>query len=542
MKQLTFALLLLLFSSCGGGRRAAMLALLDEADSLNRNYLPVTGDSLLKDAASWFDSHGSANERMRAHYLLGCAYRDKGEAPAALQSYNDAIDCADTTSADCDYRLLSRVHGQMGAVFIKEYLPTPALKEFEKACHFCHLIKDTLAYLLFEEAKIQSYYMLNERDSVISLTSKVRNEYIRLGQKQYAAGVVSELLFIYIREKKLSELKPYIDFYSSLSNVDHNEAQWSNYNYVQGMYYLGINRLDSAEYYLRRQHETSGGVINKQLLAYSGLLELFQEKKIPDSLYKYSKLYNAANDSSNLYRESAGILRMQHQYDYSRHQLLAEKYSNKEIQTRYQLYISIILLLMVLLTAIYLYRKNKIKYLDKIREINEKYYSELSAFRKATSELENLRAKNYSIQQLLVEKEEEIQSIEKRLLGFQQSENAHIDRSLYGIMCESQIIIHLHKLAAKGKCADSNELMEFRQVLNQQQPSLMEQLLQYDYNLNLRETNIVLLIKAQFLSSEISVLLNISPQVLSNTKSKILLRLFNIKGKANELNDIITQL
>ena len=34
-----------------GSHRAAMLAILDEADSLNRSYIPISSDSLLKEAA-----------------------------------------------------------------------------------------------------------------------------------------------------------------------------------------------------------------------------------------------------------------------------------------------------------------------------------------------------------------------------------------------------------------------------------------------------------------------------------------------------------
>ena len=73
--------------SCdSSGRRSAMLAVLDEADSLNRSYVPITSDSLLKEASTCFDHHGTPNERLRAHYLLGCAYRDMGEAPHAIET------------------------------------------------------------------------------------------------------------------------------------------------------------------------------------------------------------------------------------------------------------------------------------------------------------------------------------------------------------------------------------------------------------------------------------------------------------------------
>ena len=44
---------------------------------------------------------------MPAYYLLGRAYHEHGEAPMALQCYHDAIDCADTTAADCDYAQLA---------------------------------------------------------------------------------------------------------------------------------------------------------------------------------------------------------------------------------------------------------------------------------------------------------------------------------------------------------------------------------------------------------------------------------------------------
>ena len=55
-----------------------------KADALNKTDAPLPSDTLIKEVVEYYDRHGNANERMRAHYLLGCAYRDMGEAPAAL--------------------------------------------------------------------------------------------------------------------------------------------------------------------------------------------------------------------------------------------------------------------------------------------------------------------------------------------------------------------------------------------------------------------------------------------------------------------------
>ena len=59
-----------------------------------------------------FDRHGTRNERMLAHYLLGCVLSDLGDSPEALQAFYDAIEMADTTRTDCDLYTLRVVYGQ----------------------------------------------------------------------------------------------------------------------------------------------------------------------------------------------------------------------------------------------------------------------------------------------------------------------------------------------------------------------------------------------------------------------------------------------
>lgn len=97
MRAANITILSILFSlvlfSCHDGRRHE--ATLQWADSLNRNYINIPSDSQLVEAVAYYDRHGTPNERMRAHYLLGCSYRDMGEAPKALACYHDAADCAD---------------------------------------------------------------------------------------------------------------------------------------------------------------------------------------------------------------------------------------------------------------------------------------------------------------------------------------------------------------------------------------------------------------------------------------------------------------
>ena len=73
-----------------------------KAKAQNKAYIDFTTDSVMLEVADYFDHHGTPNDRMLAHYLLGCTYRDMKEAPMSLQCYYDAVEAADTTSADCD--------------------------------------------------------------------------------------------------------------------------------------------------------------------------------------------------------------------------------------------------------------------------------------------------------------------------------------------------------------------------------------------------------------------------------------------------------
>ena len=88
-----YILSLLLLTACGG-RYEGMRLQLDSLQALNQADSLLTDDSLALALAHYFDRHGTANDRMEAHYLLGRTYADRGEAPRAIDEYHAAADCA----------------------------------------------------------------------------------------------------------------------------------------------------------------------------------------------------------------------------------------------------------------------------------------------------------------------------------------------------------------------------------------------------------------------------------------------------------------
>ena len=96
----------LLLAACTSGDRQQRLAQLEELERQNVADSLMTNDSLAQALADFFDRHGTPNERLRAHYILGRTYADLGEAPAALDSFYNALSCVDNSIFQEDYRTL----------------------------------------------------------------------------------------------------------------------------------------------------------------------------------------------------------------------------------------------------------------------------------------------------------------------------------------------------------------------------------------------------------------------------------------------------
>ena len=80
------------------------------AKAQNKAFVDFTTDSIAKVFTDYYDSHGTTNDRVLAHYLLGCTYRDMGETPRVVNCYMDAIEVADTAAPDFDFYTLSSVY------------------------------------------------------------------------------------------------------------------------------------------------------------------------------------------------------------------------------------------------------------------------------------------------------------------------------------------------------------------------------------------------------------------------------------------------
>jgi len=174
----------------------------------NKAFVPLTSDSVARDLVDYYDTWGNANERMTAHYHLGCVYRDKGDSPQAIDAFLDAVAQADTTSRDCDYISLSATYSQMANIYHKQLLLTNEINARRKAIHYALVANQKYKAIYEFKKSANAYILMNKMDSAEIVLSKVIESYFSENEIQAALQASTSLLYLYVQKpNKTSESK-----------------------------------------------------------------------------------------------------------------------------------------------------------------------------------------------------------------------------------------------------------------------------------------------------------------------------------------------
>lgn len=94
-------------------RKAAARHALLYSQALDKNYIDMTTDSIIRPAAEYYSRHGSADERLKAQYYLGCIYRNLGDSERAMECYVRAERYIDRAE---DYKAVERLYSAKWAL------------------------------------------------------------------------------------------------------------------------------------------------------------------------------------------------------------------------------------------------------------------------------------------------------------------------------------------------------------------------------------------------------------------------------------------
>ncbi len=585
MKFLLFLLLGGLFLACGGHanfeRRLSeadtlmssrpdsayrmLCAMNDEADSVstalrmrywllrcnaqNKSDVLFTSDSVGRLLTAYYDRHGSPNERMLAHYMQGCAYRDMQDWPSAVRCFNDAVAAADTAAVDCDFEQLSIIYGQIAFIFENQYLIEEALQAYNSAERYA---QDTLSLLNVWEHKADALIKKGEIDEGLRIKEKVIYTYKSLGYFREAARTIGLCIKWYARQGHFKKAESAINEYESMSgffleNGDIRPGK-EDYYHIKGSYYEEKGELDSAEHYFRKLQYT-GKDLNSQYLATWGLNRIFYAKNQPDSIAKYAKLNMTYNDSLYNNNVAQNLQRYQAMYNYSHHQETALRKDMEAKETRIQLLyvvvVGTILLFSLAFLILFLGRKRR---LHRIR-IRRRMHTRLTEKSAKERELNERIAENKQLiaslnkqlddSALELEKGEQMKKTIRILedkIGKYQTELNAFTRSQHAARLEEEpTIVQFIEIARRGKEQPSKEEWhKVRMLVEEHYPKMVE-IRELKY-VSRREYDICILLKLGLDLQSIKFLVDADSINLSAIRRRMLEKIFGTKGSTKEFD------
>ena len=477
----------------GLSRSQRMRRLLLLTNAQNKFDTVFRSDSIQRLLVGYYESHGSANDRMLAHYLLGRAYFDMGEMPLSLNAYQLAL--ADTTVTDKNYYQIVRIYAQMAKIYYHQYLLQEQIDCINQSVKFALLAKDTIGAVNNYLQKANSYDLMGKSDSVITICENVNSFFKGKGMYKQSAQDQGLLALHYIKKGMLEKAKHCLDVYEAESGFfdsNHNiEPHRTIYYSMLGEYYTTIEKYDSAEICFRKELR-EGKDFNNQNAASRGLALLFQKTHQPDSAAKYALYSYAMNDSVYAHMATEEVERMKAMYDYNRHLKLAEAKSLEAQATRSLVWILSLFCLSIILSLYIVILRHKKREEEMVRR-EENLYKRLVELEDSQKEKERFKR---TIEQ------------EQRILN-------------------STIAKHFRDLAQKpANLPSSTDWKSMLDMISRELPSFQALLCDNQLNLRQEEMNICMLIRLRFKPKEICNLTGLSSQNVTNIRKRLLYKIY----------------
>ena len=528
----------LMFAACSGIDYEQQLERFEE---MNRTDVPMTPDSvqpLVRHYDHWWHSR---NHRMRAYYMLGCAYRDQGSAPRALENYQRAASIADTTDADCDLNVLMRVHSQMSQIFLLQRLPEQEEKELKIAKRLAWQVKDTFSALILEEHQTNILYNRGKYDECISKALELHQKFHDYGYKDDAPIVYIQCIKSYMAMGDYANVKKYLDQYETCPyfQTDPNKilgGVGSLYIH-KGQYFIAVHEADSAEYYFRKALPFQN-IWDNRLLITEGLYQVYELKHNADSALKYTRLYSDAKEYSFNKTRAEALTQAKAMYDYGVEKELAQR----KAQTVRRLILGLVatILFTLLITLYYLYRNERRK--REFSELRRDLETSLNNLREAEEALEALKQEKDADLKLVESLQRDIADHKQHIANLEAALPKSAQHNADAELAKSDIVKRFREARNGGasitplteedwtKMADSIEEIypQFHHVVNARGP------------LQTKEYRLCLLTKAQFSPSDIDVLMGQKPSYSTTIAKRLCQKVFGFDGSAADFRHNIS--
>lgn len=302
------------------GEKDRMRYLLLRTQAMNKAYIMLDTIKYMDEVVCYYERHGTNADRVQAYYMQGSVCRDKHDGPRALEYFQKALSCIDTTDVSCDFLQASYICQQMAALYSRERNFTEEIEIRRLALNYARKAKNLYEELCCQDFLICSMYLAGKKDSAIMENRKLYERNMQLGRRQHAAQTLLKSIDYHLKRKEAVVAKQMLEEirrYSGLFDKEGNALPGNeNYYYFAGDCHFQLSNIDSAVYYFRKITNYPKNIENLES-GYLGLMECFLKLGQMDSVAKYAKLYTSANDTGVSRNIAEAIIQTRSLLDYN---------------------------------------------------------------------------------------------------------------------------------------------------------------------------------------------------------------------------------
>ena len=538
-----------------------MRHLLLRSNAQNKADVLFVSDSIGTLLVDYYDQHGTPNERMLAHYMKGCAYRDMQDQPAALHCYNDAVAAADTSSADCDFYQLLIIQFQLAQIFNERTMPDNAIHAYDLAEKYARKINDTIALPTIWNNK--SIALINKGASAegVRLREMAANRFQSMGNHNRAARIRELCVKWYTQQDSLDKAKATMEEYEAHSGYFLKDGDIEDgremYYHTKGNYFLKKGELDSAKlfFYKLLQQSTTR---NNQYLATCGLAQVFYKQNRQDSVAKYA--LQALTHSDTLYNSmlfnietAQNLQNNQVLYNYARHKenVLRKELETKDTQLRLYNWIAGSIITATLLTLLILFLRRQIGQKHKELALANQKNSQLHTKIQENSEIikglnEQITEKSHLIEelnriinkntadmQLNTQLQHTVNLLQQQVDAYKREIDIHAQKYNQHSLLQHPTAKRFYEMGKARKATPSyDDWHALYPLVEEYCPNLAA----FRKDTSDTEYQICILTKLGLRASDIAHLTHNSSNNITNMRSRMLTKLFGMEGGAKDFD------
>lgn len=340
---------------------AAYCLLITQA--LDKNYIIITTDSLIKKAVAYYEKQNDTNLLAVSYYYMGRTYCDMQDAMQAQQCYLKALELGESFDLT---NLLVKVNNSLGTLYSYQDVYEMALPFYKKTLSLLEGSNDSTKISLALRNTARVFTETQQLDSAINYYQQA----IKFVTPESISSLQNDLGSLYLKKEQYEEAGYYIR--KSIQTCNSPDLLY-HIHLTYGEYLLKTTQSDSARYYLNQSLQSPN--LYTQAGSLHFLAQLERQKSNLENYFRYWDRYEQLRDSIEEYSHYENIRMVQSMFNYQN--VANEKiiYQNKAAQRMIIIYkILIITFILVIVSYSYIVTEKKKK--KKQIALKEQLYNE----------------------------------------------------------------------------------------------------------------------------------------------------------------------